>query len=115
VRVIVCGSRTWSDEAAIAERLDQLPRWGLTIVHGGARGADNVAGLWASGAGVDVEPFPADWDTHGRSAGPIRNQQMLDAGADLVIAFRSDGVSKGTDHMCSIARRRGVRVEVVNP
>jgi len=33
---------------------------------------------WAEANGIEVARFPADWDTHGRAAGPIRNQQMLD-------------------------------------
>ncbi len=114
MRVIVCGSRNWTDGDRIADRLERLPEHGLTIIQGGARGADSIARGWALEAGVDGEEFTALWDEHGRKAGPIRNQEMLDAGADLVLAFRSAGASRGTDHMVSIARRRGVPVEVHN-
>jgi UDP-N-acetylmuramoylalanine-D-glutamate ligase len=51
--------------------------------------------------------YPAKWDLHGKSAGPIRNQQMLDTGVDLVIAFPG---GKGTAHMVSIAKKAGVKV-----
>ena len=112
MRVIVCGSRTWDDADVIRERLDRLPA-DVTIVQGGARGADRIAWMWAGEAGVAFETYPADWDGDGRAAGPIRNQKMLDSGADLVIAFRSEGESRGTDHMCSIAARRGVPVEII--
>lgn len=116
VRVIVCGSRNWKDEEAIHARLEQLPREGLVIANGGARGADRIAWLWAEDHGVDVETFVARWDDKGRAAGPIRNLEMLGyAPTDLVLAFRSEGESRGTDHMCTIAARRGVPVEVTTP
>jgi hypothetical protein len=59
------------------------------VIHGGANGADYIAGRWAQDTGgIPVEEFPADWNRHGNSAGPIRNQEMLDKGKpDLVVAF----------------------------
>lgn len=58
-----------------------------TIVHGCAPGADTLADEWAAANCVRVDQFPAAWKTLGPAAGPIRNQQMVDAGADGVIAF----------------------------
>jgi hypothetical protein len=64
---------------------------------------------------MGVAVFPADWETHGRAAGPIRNQAMLDEGKPyLVIAFW-DGKSKGTLDMISRATRAGVPVKIVPP
>lgn len=112
-RVIVCGSRTWDDEFWLASRLAQLPA-GSVIVQGGARGADRIAQKAARRLGFKVERFPADWETHGKAAGPIRNQQMLDAGADLVLAFW-DGDSRGTQDMVTRAKLALVPVEIIYP
>lgn len=114
MRVIVCGSRTWWDTDKVYRVLNQLDRNGLTVIHGGARGADSIAGFWASMNEVTCEEYPARWDKHGRSAGPIRNREMIDLGADLVIAFRSDGESRGTDDMVRESRKRGIPVEVIH-
>ena len=60
-----------------------------------------------------VETYPADWDRHGKSAGPIRNRQMLAEGhPDLVVAF-PDTVSRGTWDMIGAARHAGVKVWVM--
>ena len=90
----------------------------LTVIHGGARGADELGRKWAeqddSDTPVSIEAFPADWDRYGKRAGYIRNQQMLDEGKpDIVLAFRSEGESKGTDMMIDLARKAGVPVYVV--
>jgi hypothetical protein len=109
-RVIVCGGRDYSDKAAIYRALDGLES-DAVIVHGGARGADRLAGEVAALQGRWQESFPANWAEHGKSAGPRRNIAMLEAGADLVIAFPG---GKGTAHMVKIARQAGVPVvEVV--
>jgi hypothetical protein len=113
MRVLVCGSRTWTDREIVYNRLGQLEPDGLTIITGGARGADQLAHDWATFYGVDHEVYPAEWDIHGRAAGPIRNQQMLDTGIDLVIAFRMPGQSRGTDHMVRIANAAGVATDHV--
>lgn len=113
MRVIVCGSRTWAHEDEVYRVLSGLERNGLTIIHGGARGADRMAHHWASQNEVKCEEYPADWNKHGRSAGPIRNRQMLDLGADMVIAFRSEGESRGTDDMIRETKRRRIDLRVV--
>lgn len=80
----------------------------VAVIHGDARGADRLAGAVAEAAGVPIEKYPADWDKHGRGAGPIRNQRMLDdAKPDVVLAMPG---GRGTADMIRRAQRAGVRV-----
>ncbi len=115
MRLLVCGSRNWTDLGAIHAVLRGNYSAGSTLVHGHARrGADRIADIYGRQIGWQVERHPADWDRHGNSAGPIRNVEMLAAGRpDAVWAFRSSGISNGTDHMISIATAAGVPVYVV--
>ncbi len=67
-----------------------------------------MGGGWATARGIATQVFPADWDTLGRKAGPIRNVQMLEEGRpDLIIAFPG---ARGTAHMMRISREAGVEV-----
>lgn len=112
-RVLICGSRTWMDSDAIRDRIFLLPK-GSVVIHGGAMGADALAGRWARFYGHEEVVFPADWSRNGRAAGPIRNHRMLIEGKpDRVIAFRMPGESRGTDDMVRRARGAGIPVEVV--
>ena len=110
-RIIVCGGRDYADAKRLAEVLNEVAdaHPDFTLVHGGAKGADALAHEWALGWGI-IEVFRADWAKHGRAAGPIRNRQMLDAGADLVVAFPG---GSGTADMVRQARARGVPVREV--
>lgn len=81
------------------------------VIHGGARGADSLAGEVATKAGVPVEVYPAQWEKHGRRAGPIRNQQMLDEGRPDVVLAMPGGV--GTADMVRRAKAAGLRVVVI--
>ena len=108
-RVIVCGGRNYRDRNRVAAVLGRLDPGTDIIVHGGAPGADRLAADVAAERGFAVEEHPADWDRHGKAAGPIRNQQMLDAGADLVIAFPG---GRGTADMKRRARAAGVAVHL---
>jgi hypothetical protein len=114
MRVIVCGSRRWQDRDAIISRLADLTYGNpeVTIVHGNAGGADKIAHQEAQKLGFFVEPHPADWQTHGKSAGYLRNEEMVTLGADLCIAFW-DGKSKGTRHTMELACERDIPVEVI--
>lgn len=112
MRVLICGSRTWSDPGPIDRLLASLPP-GAVIVHGAAPGADTLADTLARARGLAVEPHPADWATAGRRAGPLRNKAMLASGVDRVVAFRMPGNSPGTDHMVRIAQAAGVPTDVI--
>lgn len=110
-RVLVCGSRDWPDYHTIRIQLERLPR-GTTIIHGGARGADRMAGTAADALGFPVEVFEAEWDRYGRRAGIIRNREMLDQNPNLVLAF-SLNYSAGTEHTIREAQDRGIHCKVI--
>ena len=116
MRVIVTGSRDISHpmytRKVISDRLFDLPVDSV-IVHGAARGVDRIAEQEAQKLGLLVEAHPADWDTHGKAAGFIRNAHMVALGADLVLAFW-DGRSRGTAHTIEIAEKAGIPVEVIS-
>lgn len=102
MRVLVCGGRRFSDYYWLNEVLsDYHVRRGISVViHGGASGADRLAGRWAQAAGVEVITFSAKWWKYGRAAGPIRNRQMLVEGKpDVVIAFPG---GRGTADMVAL-------------
>lgn len=111
MRVLVCGSRDWTDVGCIQAALRQLPA-GSVIVHGAAPGADRLAAGVARVFGFSVDAFPANWSHHGKAAGYIRNLAMLDTGPDRVLAFQRNR-SRGTQHTIDEARRRGIPVEVI--
>jgi hypothetical protein len=113
-RVLVCGSREWGDRALIEQVL--RAHGPAVIVHGAARGADRIAGSVADRLGWPVEPHPADWRRHGKSAGLKRNLAMLDTHPILVIAFTMiPSGTPGTRHTLTNAYRRGIPVEIVTP
>ena len=113
MRVLVCGDRNWTDKSLIHEHLSSITNLEL-VIEGAARGADRLAGQVASEMGVPVQEFPADWDTFGKAAGPIRNRKMLDLKPDLVVAFYSDiSKSKGTKDCIFEANRRGIEVRLL--
>jgi hypothetical protein len=113
-RVLVCGSRDWTDQALIAR---VLPDYGpAVIVHGAARGAVRLAGRVAQALGWPVEQHPADWKRDRKSAGHKRNLAMLATHPALVIAFTTiAGGTPGTRHTLTNAYRRGIRVVIVTP
>lgn len=119
--VIICGSRTFQDVTAIEVVIRGLAaaaevRGGqLVVIEGEARGADVIARAEAERLGLKVARFPADWDAHGRGAGHIRNQEMLDQRPGMVVAFIDKPLeeSRGTHDMVRRARAAGVPTYVV--
>lgn len=116
LRVLVTGSRTWTDYATIHNRLAGL-RYGhnkgpMVVVHGACpRGADQIASEWVQALrhpDVTEERHPADWSGLGKPAGYVRNAEMVALGADLVLAFIHDG-SRGATHCAGLAEKAGIQ------
>lgn len=78
-RVLITGSRDWSDVSTIRALIDSLPMDTVVIV-GDANGADKIARVYADERGLVCGVFYADWANHGKAAGPMRNQRMIDKG-----------------------------------
>lgn len=86
----------------------------VLLVHGNAKGIDKQAArLWQQLRLGQCEPHEADWKRYGNAAGAIRNQAMVDLGADLCVAFPDPGTSKGTYDCMNKARTAGIRVLVI--
>jgi len=111
MKVVVTGSRDWTNKDLIYNELMRLPI-DTTIIHGGARGADTIAGELAKKFCFEVIEVPANWKKYRNAAGPIRNREMLDMEPDLVLAFPLPE-SKGTKDCMKEARRRGIALKVV--
>ncbi|MGH3928802.1 MAG: SLOG family protein [Pseudonocardiaceae bacterium] len=108
-RVLVTGSRDWADAATIRDALREQWGDGQAILVSGAcpSGADRIAEtLWTRWGGR-VERHPANWVTHGRSAGFRRNTAMVSAGATVCLAFIQDN-SPGASHTADLAEHTGI-------
>lgn len=113
-KVIICGSRTFSDYEFMKTKLDKIfsGRKPTAIICGEAMGADICGKKYALKHNIEVKSYPADWDKYGKQAGYLRNEQMAEV-ADACIAFW-DGKSSGTKHMIETAKKKGLQVRVVN-
>ncbi len=82
------------------------------VVTGGAKGVDACAQHWAEDMGLPYKVYPADWDQHGRAAGPIRNRQMAEYADALIVVKAQDMDSPGTSSMIREAKRKKLQVHV---
>ncbi len=111
LRVLVCGGRTYDDQQKVDQTLSRLHRRSRIdlIIHGAQKGADTLASEWAKRNGVPELPFPVsdeEWKRIGKSAGPARNQRMLDIGRpNLCVSFPG---GRGTADMVARASLVGL-------
>ena len=114
MKVVVCGSRHWTDRFTMYQRLSELPV-DATVIQGECDGADVMACKIALEIALEVVGFYPAWKKYDLSAGPKRNIKMLNTKPSLVLAFHDDlDKSKGTKHIVGEARSRGIRVEVIS-
>lgn len=141
MRIIVTGSRhadvadpahrlVVSNALSSAERDGGYVTTGMTLVHGAATGIDSIARDIATSWGWAAEGHPARWDECGDGcpprphlrrrrdgrmycphAGPRRNEEMCQLGADIVIAFPGPD-STGTWDCLKRAAAHGIRGRV---
>ena len=112
MKVGVVGTRDFKPIVLIPEFLDRLKVAPTEIISGGGGDVDAAAKRWALIRNVFYTEFPADWSL-GRRAGPLRNEQIVDA-SDIIIAFWV-GDSPGTRSSLNLARKAGKCAYVVRP
>lgn len=120
MRVLVCGGRDYSGHRKVWAILSTMHAEAPieAIIQGGATGADQWAAMWAKAVSSPIdgpqprnEPYAADWKRHGKAAGPIRNQRMIDEGKpDMVLAFPG---GRGTADMVRRAENAGIPVRKI--
>ena len=111
--ILVCGDRNWKSRSTIAANLSEYQD-DTTLIHGGCRGEDIMSEDYAKTRGWKVIRVDADWSL-GLRAGPVRNRKMLDMKPDKVIAFHLNiHHSKGTRDCVKEAKRREIRIEMIN-
>lgn len=112
MKIAIVGSRDYPDLDRVRRFVTELPP-GTVVVTGGARGVDRTAEETAEACGLEVLVLTADWDGIGRSAGLVRNEEIVEE-ADEIVAFW-DGESRGTVHTLTLAVEAGKSVTVFGP
>lgn len=121
-RVLVTGSRLLKDRELVDSTLDKIlaEHPVLVVVHGACEtGADLLADDWVAARqseGLDVRPerYHAPWRLLGKAAGPARNQEMCDEGADECVAFPVQGAeNKGTKDCVMRAVKCGIPARLI--
>lgn len=106
MKFAIIGSRSIKDPVI----LDYVLTWYRSkitlVISGGATGVDTMAAVWALKHGFHSKVILPDWKAYGKSAGPIRNKEIVEAAEKIVAIW--DGKSRGTmsavDHARKIAR-----------
>jgi len=114
MRTIIAGGRGFSDYTRLQVEMQSFSSAissTITVISGGAEGADKLGERWAIEEELNFKRFPADWSAHGKAAGPIRNKEMAEY-SDALVAFW-DGESAGTRNMISTAIKMGLLVKVI--
>jgi hypothetical protein len=121
--VAVVGSRTFTDFEQLFADLDEIRQairedFGtgaeVTIISGGARGADQFAEAWAQAREVPFRRYLPNYQEHGGVRGRaemIRNREMVEAAHCLVAYW--DHLSRGTAATIEMAKKRGIPVLVL--
>ena len=110
-KVAIVGSRGFNDYELLSERLKNHAGNISEIISGGAKGADSLAEMFADEYGIKKTIFKAEWDKFGRSAGIIRNKDIV-KNCDVLIAFW-DGKSKGTKNSIDLAISQNKKVTIL--
>jgi hypothetical protein len=111
--VVWTGSRGWRDVITVEDAIDSLRQPFRSIV-GGAEGFDTIVEDALRRRGLPYLRYDADWERHGRGAGPTRNGVMLKVGmlidSDAIVVSGWDGKSRGTMNCRNQARKMGMPI-----
>ena len=113
MKVIIAGPRNFiPPKATIGAALAASGFGPREIVEGGAAGVDSSAAIHAERHGIPCKTIRADWEAHGKAAGPIRNREMAEYADALLVIKRAGIDSPGTSSMIREAARRGLPIHV---
>lgn len=124
IRAIVAGSRNFVNYNLLEEECDRIlsteikkaSASDVTIISGGASGADKLGEKYAKKRHLSIVRFEANWDRFKTAAGPIRNTKMAKYASEverrMLIAFW-DGESKGTKSMIDLAKKHEIEVHII--
>ena len=119
-RVIIAGSRNFTDYNLLKEKCDKIlskklndPDSKIIVISGHARGADSLGERYAKEKGLECELYPADWDKFGKSAGYRRNKLMASVSNGLIAFLGAYSENKGTKMMVKIARENNLLTRVI--
>lgn len=87
MKIVVTGGREYTRLDTVRAVFGNLAEKPKLVIHGGARGADSLCEHVAHELGIPTLCFKPDWDLHGKKAGVLRNQEMVDYKPDLLLAF----------------------------
>lgn len=113
-RLVIAGGREFTDYKLLKRKCDKILSHitkPITIISGGADGADALGERYAKEKGYNLYIMPASWKEHGKSAGHRRNREMADV-ASAVIAFW-DGKSPGTRGMIDYSSKKCLQMRVI--
>lgn len=116
--VIVAGSRSFSDMSLMYNKLDYYlqNQDKVLIVHGGAKGADTCAAIYAKDRNIETKIFLPDWDKYGKKAGILRNIEMFEYASQFqnrgCVVFW-DGKSRGTKNDIELSEKYNVPLRIV--
>lgn len=111
MRAAIIGSRSFNDYNLVLETLLEYENVITTIVSGGAKGADTLGERWAKEKNKEILIFYPDWSKYGRSAGFIRNKDIIE-NSDIVFAFW-DGTSKGTKNSIELSIKLNKELKII--
>lgn len=106
MKVIVTGGRDYNERKAVFEILSEINP--TLVIEGGASGADALAREWCALNKVPNKTYRANWNSHGRAAGPMRNEVMVRENKDAVLVAFPGG--RGTEDCVARAKREGLKI-----
>jgi hypothetical protein len=116
MKCIIAGSRSITSYQTVKAAIESCP-WldeVTEVVTGGAQGVDTLGDNWAWCQKIDRTIMKANWEKHGKAAGPIRNKRMADyvgPFGGLILVW--DGQSAGSKNMKHLMRNSGHVWEVI--
>ena len=113
MNIAFSGCRNFTDYEFVESKLNIiLKNNNFKILVGDSKGVDSLIIRYAREYNFEYAIFKANWDQNGKSAGPIRNREMIQQ-ADGLIAFWNN-YSKGTKNAIEEATKKKIKIKIVN-